>query len=43
MFDGAGDARGTYVIWPDNLFDNGSLLDYAGPLTGEHRLRRAGD
>jgi hypothetical protein len=34
MFDGARDARGTYVIWPDNLFDNGSLHDYAGPLTG---------
>lgn len=33
-FDGARDARGTYVIWPDNLFDNGSLHDYAGPLTG---------
>ena len=34
MFDGARGARGTYVIWPDNLFDNGSLHDYAGPLTG---------
>lgn len=33
MFDGAGEARATYVIWPDNLFDNGSLHDYAGPLT----------
>jgi hypothetical protein len=31
--DQAHRARATYVIWPDNLFDNGSLHDYAGPLT----------
>jgi hypothetical protein len=34
MFDGAGAARATFVIWPDNLFDNGSLHDYAGPVAG---------
>jgi hypothetical protein len=33
LFDHAHEARTTYVIWPDNLFDNGSLHDYAGPLT----------
>ena len=34
LFDGAREARATYVIWPDNLFENGSLRDYAGPFTG---------
>jgi hypothetical protein len=34
LFDGAREARATYVIWPDNLFDNGSLHDYAGPFAG---------
>ena len=34
---------GTFVIWPDNLFDNGALHDYAGPFSvdegyGGHRL-----
>jgi hypothetical protein len=24
---------GTFVIWPDNLFDNGALHDYAGPFS----------
>lgn len=33
LFDGARQARATYVIWPDNLFDNGALHEYAGPLT----------
>jgi hypothetical protein len=32
MLDGAGKSRGSFVIWPDNLFDNGALLDYAGPF-----------
>lgn len=36
MFDVARDARVTYVIWPDNLFDNGSLHDYAGPFVGNN-------
>jgi len=35
MFDSAGDARATYMIWPDNLFENGSLHDYSGPVTGK--------
>jgi hypothetical protein len=35
MFESAGDARSTYVIWPDNLFENGSLHDYSGPLAGK--------
>jgi hypothetical protein len=34
MFDSAGDARATYVTWPDNLFDNGSRHDYSGPVAG---------
>jgi hypothetical protein len=34
LFDGAREARATYVIWPDNLFENGSLHHYAGPFTG---------
>jgi len=34
MVDGARKARATYVIWPDNLFDNGALHDYMGPLAG---------
>lgn len=34
MFDGSGNARATFVIWPDNLFDNGSLHDYSGPVPG---------
>jgi hypothetical protein len=34
VFDGARKARATYVIWPDNLFDNGALHDYMGPLAG---------
>ena len=38
-------ARGTFVIWPDNLFDNGALHDYAGPFSVDegyegHRLSR---
>jgi hypothetical protein len=35
MFDGARAARATYVIWPDNLFENGSLHDYFGPVAGK--------
>ena len=35
MFDNTGDARATYVIWPDNLFENGSLHDYSGPVAGK--------
>jgi hypothetical protein len=36
---------GTFVIWPDNLFDNGALHDYAGPFSVDegyegHRLSR---
>jgi hypothetical protein len=36
---------GTFVIWPDNLFDNGALHDYAGPFSMDegyegHRLSR---
>jgi hypothetical protein len=36
---------GTFVIWPDNLFENGALHDYAGPFSDEegyegHRLSR---
>lgn len=30
--DGAGRPDDTYVIWPDNLFDNGALHDYQGPF-----------
>jgi hypothetical protein len=48
MFDGVGDARATYVIWPDNLFDNGSLHDYSGPVAGRigddgHEIRPTPD
>lgn len=25
----------TFVIWPDNLFDNGALHDYAGPFSND--------
>jgi hypothetical protein len=32
LVNGAGEAQSTYVIWPDNLFDNGSLHDGAGPF-----------
>jgi hypothetical protein len=32
MLDSTGEPRGSFVIWPDNLFDNGSLHDYAGPF-----------
>jgi hypothetical protein len=36
---------GTFVIWPDNLFDNGTLHDYAGAFSVDegyegHRLSR---
>ena len=36
---------GTFVIWPDNLFANGALHDYAGPVSedegyGGHPLSR---
>jgi hypothetical protein len=36
---------GTFVIWPDNLFENGALHDYAGPVSEDegyegHRLSR---
>jgi hypothetical protein len=35
----------TFVIWPDNLFENGALHDYAGPFSEDegyegHRLSR---
>jgi hypothetical protein len=48
MFDSVGDARATYVIWPDNLFDNGSLHDYSGPVAGRtgyegHEIRPTPD
>jgi hypothetical protein len=38
-------AGGTFVIWPDNLFENGALHDYAGPFSVDegyegHRLSR---
>jgi hypothetical protein len=32
VLDGAGKSRGSFVIWPDNLFDNGALHDYSGPF-----------
>jgi hypothetical protein len=32
MLDRGGEPQGSFVIWPDNLFDNGSLHDYAGPF-----------
>jgi len=32
LIDHAGEPDGTFVIWPDNLFDNGALHDYAGPV-----------
>jgi hypothetical protein len=37
-----------YVIWPDNLFDNGSLHDYSGPVAGRigyegHEIRPTPD
>lgn len=35
MLDGSGTPRGSFVIWPDNLFDNGALHDYAGPFSLE--------
>jgi hypothetical protein len=48
MFDGVGDARATYVIWRDNLFDNGSRHDYSGPVAGRigyegHEIRPTPD
>jgi hypothetical protein len=32
VLDGAGKSRGSFVIWLDNLFDNGALHDYSGPF-----------
>lgn len=29
VFDGTGSPERTFVIWPDNLFDTGSLHDYS--------------
>jgi hypothetical protein len=45
ILDGLGEPRGTFVIWPDNLFDNGVLHDYAGPFSEDdgymrHRLNQ---
>jgi hypothetical protein len=35
MLDRTGEPQGSFVIWPDNLFDNGALHDYAGPFFEE--------
>jgi hypothetical protein len=32
MLDRTGGPQGSFVIWPENLFDNGSIHDYAGPF-----------
>ena len=32
MLDGTREHQNSFVIWPDNLFDNGALHDYAGPF-----------
>ena len=45
LLDNASSTGGTFVIWPDNLFDNGALHDYAGPFSEDegyegHRLSR---
>ena len=45
LFKNTSKTGGTFVIWPDNLFDNGALHDYAGPFSEDegyegHRLSR---
>jgi hypothetical protein len=48
IFDSVGDARAIYVSWPDNVFDNGSLHHYSGPVAGRigydgHEIRPTPD
>ena len=45
LFKNTSKTGGTFVIWPDNLFANGALHDYAGPVSedegyGGHPLSR---
>jgi hypothetical protein len=42
MVDRAGEPQGSFVIWPENLFDNASIHVYADPLL-EGRYQEMGE